>query len=138
MRVKAVDKHSVNRYTFCCYDVRSPMVYEHLCLVGAVCVAAGTVRQAAHHAGRGVDRHMRIRVRLFAVAKQAARRDAVDLDLPQGATIRDLRRQLGSRIPQLSGLVGQMMFAVNTHYADDATTIPPGADVACIPPVSGG
>ena len=34
--------------------------------------------------------------------------------------------------------VPQMMFAVDTRYADDATPIPPNADVACIPPVSGG
>jgi molybdopterin converting factor small subunit len=81
---------------------------------------------------------MRIRVRLFAVAKQAAGRDAVDVDLPEGATIEDLRRQLGSRIPQLSGLVAQMTFAVNARYADDGTAIPPDAEVACIPPVSGG
>jgi molybdopterin converting factor small subunit len=31
-----------------------------------------------------------------------------------------------------------MMLAVNTEYADDEMRIPPEADVACIPPVSGG
>lgn len=81
---------------------------------------------------------MNIRVRLFAVARQAAGRDAVDLDLPEGATIGDLRRRLGVDVPQLSGLVAQMMFALGTDYADDAAIIPPDADVACIPPVSGG
>ncbi len=81
---------------------------------------------------------MNVRVRLFAVAKQAAGRDAVDLDLPRGATIGDLRRRLGVEVPQLSGLAAQMMFALGTDYADDAAVIPPDADVACIPPVSGG
>ncbi len=81
---------------------------------------------------------MRIRVRLFALAKQAAGRHSVDVDLPEGATIAQLRCQLGAQMPQLSGLMAQMMFAVNTQYADDDTTIPSNAEVACIPPVSGG
>ncbi len=81
---------------------------------------------------------MIVRVRLFAVAKQRAGCDAVELDLPSGATVADLRRELGRRVPALAGLMGQMLFALGTHYADDRTTIPPGADAACIPPVSGG
>ena len=81
---------------------------------------------------------MKVRVRLFAMAKQVAGRDSVELDLPEGATIAQLREQLGARVPQLSGIVAQMMFAVDVQYANDQTRIPPGADVACIPPVSGG
>jgi molybdopterin synthase catalytic subunit/molybdopterin synthase sulfur carrier subunit len=81
---------------------------------------------------------MRIRVRLFALAKQAAGCDSLEVDLPEGATVAQLRRQLGVRIPQLAGLLAQMMLAVNTEYADDEMRIPPEADVACIPPVSGG
>jgi len=81
---------------------------------------------------------VRIRVRLFAVAREAAGRDAVDLDLPEGATIAALRRRLGTEVPRLSGLAAQMMFAIDTRYADDAAIIPRDADVACIPPVSGG
>lgn len=90
------------------------------------------------HAGRGVDGHVKIRVRLFAVAKQVAGRESVELDLPEGATIAQLREQLGTRLPRLSGILGQMMFAIDVQYANDQTRIPPGADVACIPPVSGG
>jgi molybdopterin converting factor subunit 1 len=81
---------------------------------------------------------MKIRVRLFAVARQAAGCDSVEVDLPQGASVAHLRRQLAHRVPQLAGLLGQMMLAVNAEYADNGTTIPPDADVACIPPVSGG
>lgn len=81
---------------------------------------------------------MKIRVRLFAVAKQASGRNSIDLEMPQGATIGDLRRQLVSEVPQLSGLVSQMMFAIGTDYANDEKPIPANAEVACIPPVSGG
>ena len=81
---------------------------------------------------------MKVRVRLFAVARQAAERDSVELDLPEGATMGQLRRELGSQVPGLSGLLDRMMFALGTRYAGDETLLPPGADVACIPPVSGG
>jgi len=81
---------------------------------------------------------VKVRVRLFAVAKQVAGRESVELDLPEGATIAQLREQLGVQVPPLSGIVAQMMFAIDVQYANDQTRIPPGADVACIPPVSGG
>jgi molybdopterin converting factor small subunit len=81
---------------------------------------------------------MKVRVRLFAVAKQVAGRDSVELDLPEGATIAQLRDLLGNQVPSLSAIITQVMFAVGTQYANDRTRIPPGADVACIPPVSGG
>ena len=81
---------------------------------------------------------MKVRVRLFAVAKQVAGRESVEIDLPEGATIAQLREQLGARVPRLAKIIDQMMFAIDVQYANDQTRIPPGADVACIPPVSGG
>jgi molybdopterin converting factor small subunit len=81
---------------------------------------------------------VKVRVRLFAVAKQVAGRDSVELDLPEGAAIAQLRARLGTQVPALSKIVAQMTFAVDMEYAGDQTRIPPGAEVACIPPVSGG
>lgn len=81
---------------------------------------------------------MKIQLRLFAVAKQMAGRDSIELELPEGATIAELRHELGDRVPELSGLTAQMMFAIDAEYAADDDTIGPGADLACIPPVSGG
>ena len=81
---------------------------------------------------------MKIKVRLFAVARELAGHDHVELELPDGATIGQLRTQLAAEVPQLSPLIRQMMFAIDTQYADDPTVVPPDSDVACIPPVSGG
>ena len=81
---------------------------------------------------------MNVRVRLFAAAKEAAGRGAVEIELPEGASIAQLRRRLAEQIPQLSGLLPRVLFAIGTQYAQDTDAIPPGADVACIPPVSGG
>ena len=81
---------------------------------------------------------MNVRVRLFAAAKQVAGQDSVAVELPEGATIADLRRRLADDIPQLSGLLDRALFSVNLKYADDDGRIPSDAEVACIPPVSGG
>jgi molybdopterin converting factor small subunit len=81
---------------------------------------------------------VKVCVRLFAVARQAAGRESVELDLPEGATVGDLRRRLGAEVPPLAALTAQMMFAIDMQYAGDDMRIPPGAGVACIPPVSGG
>ncbi|MBI2826592.1 MAG: MoaD/ThiS family protein [Planctomycetia bacterium] len=81
---------------------------------------------------------MKVRVKLFAVARQLAGRDELELSLPAGATIGELRHALGEQSPELASLAQHAMFAVGTEYADDRTTIPENADLACIPPVSGG
>ncbi len=81
---------------------------------------------------------MNVRVRMFAGARQAAGRDTMDLQMPEDTTVGQLRRRLATEIPQMSGLVERAMFAVDAEYAADGQKIPPDADVAMIPPVSGG
>lgn len=81
---------------------------------------------------------MKICLRLFAFAKQAAGSDTLEFDLPEGADFGRLRRELAERVPELAAGIDQMMFAVDTEYATDATPIRANAEIACIPPVSGG
>ncbi len=81
---------------------------------------------------------MKVRVRLFAVARQLAGAETIDLELPERATVGQLRRELMARLPQLAPLVAHMALAVDSSYAGDDLEISPGAEVACIPPVSGG
>ncbi|MCU0874664.1 MAG: MoaD/ThiS family protein [Pirellulaceae bacterium] len=81
---------------------------------------------------------MKAAVRVFALARQLAGRESLVVDLPPGATVADLRRAIADQHPALAGLVAQALFAVNADYATDATPISAGADLACIPPVSGG
>jgi molybdopterin converting factor small subunit len=85
------------------------------------------------------ERRVQLTVRLFALARQRAGRAVVTLDVPEPATVAALKRTLADACPELAPLVPQLMIAVDADYAgDDATPIPPGADVAAIPPVSGG
>lgn len=81
---------------------------------------------------------MRVRIHLFAIARQKAGRPEIEVDLPGESTVAALKAALGNQVPDLSPILSAARFAVNAEYADDATPIPPGADVALIPPVSGG
>ena len=58
--------------------------------------------------------------------------------LPDGATVGQLRRRLAEEQPALAALLQRSALAVNDEFAEDQTTLPPGADVALLPPVSGG
>jgi molybdenum cofactor cytidylyltransferase len=77
-------------------------------------------------------------VRLFAVARERAGRALIELELPLPSSVADLRRALALQHPQLAPLASSVMIAVDSEYATDATLILPGAQVALIPPVSGG
>jgi sulfur-carrier protein len=81
---------------------------------------------------------MKIEVKLFAMARQRLGQESVLVDLPPNATVQDLRQALAKQCPMLAPALGQIRFAVNNDYASDEAVIPEAAELACIPPVSGG
>jgi molybdopterin converting factor subunit 1 len=81
---------------------------------------------------------MNVRVRLFAAVRQIAGQASVEVDLPEEATIAQLRARLAREFPATAALLAQALFAIDVQYARDSDKIRPGAEVACIPPVSGG
>ena len=81
---------------------------------------------------------MRFQVKLFAVARQVTGLDTIDVCLPDGATVGQLRNELACQSPSLGPLMPHLMIAVDSNYADDTRTLRAGDEIACIPPVSGG
>jgi molybdopterin converting factor subunit 1 len=81
---------------------------------------------------------MIVRVLLFARAGDIAGRGVVEVELPAGATVAELRRRLGLEVPALANLVVRCGVAVEGEYAVDGDIVAEGAEVALIPPVSGG
>jgi molybdopterin converting factor subunit 1 len=79
-----------------------------------------------------------MKVLLFARARDLAGADAVEIDLPPGATGAGVRRALAARYPRLGPLVQRCALAVDDEFAEDDTVVPPTAVVALLPPVSGG
>jgi molybdopterin converting factor subunit 1 len=81
---------------------------------------------------------MTYRIRLFARARDLAGADAVEVELPAGATAGELRRALAAGWPRLAPLLSRSALAVNAEFADDALVVAPAAEIALLPPVSGG
>jgi molybdopterin synthase catalytic subunit len=76
---------------------------------------------------------MRVSVRLFAGLRERAGEDQIELELAEGASV-------GDALAALSELTDgiRVVMAVNREYADAATPLSPGDELALIPPVSGG
>jgi MoaE-MoaD fusion protein len=76
---------------------------------------------------------MRVRVRLFAMLRERAGTGELELDLPEGAVVRDALEQLAEVAAGMP-----VVMAVNREYADEDAPLAPGDELALIPPVSGG
>ena len=81
---------------------------------------------------------MNVDVRLFARARDLAGADHFAVDLPAGATVADLRRRLVARHPRLAELASRCAVAVDAEFADDDQVLSDAAEIALLPPVSGG
>ncbi len=81
---------------------------------------------------------MILHVRLFARARDLAGTDILRVELPDGATVGDLRRQLAVVCPALAGLLERSALAVDNEFADDTQVVSANAEIAVLPPVSGG
>ena len=76
---------------------------------------------------------MVVTIRLFAVLRERAGASEIELDLPEGARVRDA-------IERLDALAGglPLVMSINRDYADADSELRAGDELALIPPVSGG
>jgi molybdopterin converting factor subunit 1 len=81
---------------------------------------------------------MHLRVLLFAGLRERLRRDSVDVELPAGATARDLLAALARDRPDLSASLSVCRVAVDHEFVAADHVIGEASEVAIIPPVSGG
>lgn len=81
---------------------------------------------------------MRVRVRLFAMQREAAGRRELAVELADGASVEDAWAAAVAEVPALAPGRSSVRFAVNGEYADAAVILADGDELACIPPVSGG
>jgi MoaE-MoaD fusion protein len=79
-----------------------------------------------------------IRIRLFAIQRELAGTREVRFDLPDGSDVEAVWGALVARYPVLAPGRPSMRFARNGDYAEPATQLSDGDEVAMIPPVSGG
>jgi|688.fasta_scaffold1085128_2 molybdopterin converting factor small subunit len=78
-----------------------------------------------------------LQVALFAGMADAAGTRRAELPW-RGGSVADLRAALEAAYPAIGGLLARSAVAIGNRYAADDGDVPAGADVAIIPPVSGG
>ncbi|HKZ04998.1 MAG TPA: molybdenum cofactor biosynthesis protein MoaE [Methylomirabilota bacterium] len=81
---------------------------------------------------------MKVQVRLFARYREAAGRDRVEIDLPEGGTVETAWDAVTSRFPALSAYRPFTLFAVDQDYVPPDRALRPGDELCLFPPVSGG
>jgi molybdopterin synthase catalytic subunit/molybdopterin converting factor small subunit len=81
---------------------------------------------------------MKIRVLGFATAAEALGAGELEVELPEGADLELLREALIARHPGLETLWPRLAVAVNGELGKAEEVLEEGAEVALLPPVSGG
>jgi molybdopterin converting factor subunit 1 len=81
---------------------------------------------------------VKVRVKLFAAARDIVGKDEVTLSLSNGATVSSVIDGLIQQYPKFMGWKNHVRVAINWEYADQNEIVHDHDEVAVIPPVSGG
>ena len=77
-------------------------------------------------------------VKLLFFATLRDRAGTKSMDLPADLTIHGLRDKISNEFPNLKESMSSVLSTINREYAFDEAVIPPNAELAMFPPVSGG
>jgi len=80
---------------------------------------------------------MKCRIKAFGVSKEIVGGKLLELELPEGYRVSELKQELLQRFPQFADLKS-LYIALNNEYALDDTILRDNDEIALIPPVSGG
>src|SRR5262249_19508697 len=119
-------------------DIDTPDDYRHWQEQQSHNFAHGNRNVPNDRAPGNPPNRLQLRVMFFAVAKDKAGCSSVDLELPSGSRVSDVRAEIARRLPALAPLLKNLMIAMNEEFAADEAYVTAGARVAVIPPVSGG
>lgn len=80
----------------------------------------------------------RIKLLFFATLRDRAGTKSMELDIPEGMTVQGLKEKLAEEYPNLKDSMKSVLITIDREYAFDEAVIPPNAEMAMFPPVSGG
>ena len=81
---------------------------------------------------------MRARILFFGMLREIAGTSSEEADFPEGADLARVFGTYSARFPCFQALAGSIVVARNQEFADPATRIADGDEIAFLPPVSGG
>ncbi|MEN8241759.1 MAG: molybdenum cofactor biosynthesis protein MoaE [Chloroflexota bacterium] len=74
----------------------------------------------------------------FATFRDKAGIDRTEIEVPEGIDVAQLKVLIEEKFPGLEEFADHALVSINKEYAFDEDLIPPGAEIAIFPPVSGG
>ena len=80
----------------------------------------------------------RVKLLFFATLRDRAGTKSMELDIPTDLTVQGLKEKISSEYPTLKESMSSVLITINREYAFDDAVIPPDAELAMFPPVSGG
>jgi molybdopterin converting factor subunit 1 len=80
----------------------------------------------------------RVKLLFFATLRDRAGAKSMELDIPGDLTIQGLKDKISAEYPNLKDSMSSVLITINREYAFDDAVIPPNAELAMFPPVSGG
>lgn len=80
---------------------------------------------------------MKCKIKAFGISKDIIGNKLLELELPEGSTVMDLKRELIEKYKAFADLKS-LYIALNNDYADEKMVLKEGDEIALIPPVSGG
>jgi molybdopterin converting factor subunit 1 len=81
---------------------------------------------------------MKVSLLLFAALREAVGERTLLLELDEGSTVSDLKRRLAVHYPRVGPMLETVVCAIDDEYVPSDESLREGAEVALIPPVSGG
>ena len=79
-----------------------------------------------------------VKLLFFATLRDRAGTRSMELDIPSDLTIQGLKDMIAGDYPNLKESMSSVLITINREYAFDEAIIPPNAELAMFPPVSGG
>ncbi len=84
------------------------------------------------------SKQMKVQVHFYAQLRDLAGIRERDVDLPEGATVRDLLDKIYAQQPYLRAHDKSILIGVGVEFADRDYKLKPGEEISIMPPVQGG
>ena len=81
---------------------------------------------------------MKIRVEFYSRLKEIVDASAIELSLPENASVNDLFEQLKKGYPKLRDFEKSILFGIGVEFVDRSYLLNDGDVIAIMPPVQGG
>ena len=81
---------------------------------------------------------MNVRVQFYAQLRELIGVQELNLELPQGATVRDLLEQIYAQKPALRSHDNSILVGAGLEFVNRDYKLNPGEEIAIMPPVQGG